>query len=459
MLLPIAIASVSTIAVLAAVGRAVRVRRIRKQLEQPFKDLPPELGEAWSKNRLWKFASEHSVVGGTAAFTTAQALFHLNRIDGTVLDSIDTIYQPGIENSFPEILSHLHSKSAAGEASFAGAVNKYKGEVGELHIAEYLESAGHHVELAASTNQVGWDAIVDGQLVNFKAGLGMDHIQKHLEDFPNIPVITVAEQAATFSDNTMVTCLGDVSGEEIAQATEDAMSSVVDATDFGLEIPLVTLALSAAKNFKPVIDGHSNLSTAAINTSVDTAGIGIGGMAGAKAGALAGAFGGPVGMVAGSILGGLAGAIGGRSIAKGYKEKALNKYLFEYENRVGKYGYAYIGALEEKAISLESTADHYMRPFSFWRFLVPAPSDLIRADLRATYLKWARRCRGDAYRLVNPSSSNYQSEQPLNSVGAILLKEGPSEPVYHPKVESSLTRIRESVDQIITEKRRLGYMT
>jgi|GEM_PF-2498354 len=459
MLLPIVIASFSTIAVLVAVRRAVRVRRIRRHLEQPFEDLPPELGEAWSKNRLWKFTSEHSVVGGTVAFTTAQALFHLNRMDGQVFDAIDSIYKPGVENSFAEIVEHLRGVEGGTDAAWAGTVSLYKGRLGEDYMADYLDAAGHNVEMATATNQEGWDAIVDGQLVNFKAGLGPDHIQEHLERFPDIPVIAVAEQAATFSDNVMVTCLGDVSGEEIAKATDDAMSSVVGATDFGLDIPLVTLALSAARNFKPLIHGHTELSTAAINTTADTAGIGLGGAAGAKAGALVGAFGGPLGMIAGTIVGGIAGAIGGRFLAEGFKEKALNQARLEYEGGITEYGNAYTAALEVKARSLNSAAESYQRRFSFRRFIWPLPSDLLRDDLRATYLSWAQDCRRYAAELTQQMSPTSSEEHPLKGLGIESSKEGPSEPVYHPKVESALTRIRESVDRIIAEKRRLGYTT
>ena len=459
MLLPITIASVSTIAVLAAVGRAVRLRRIRQQLQRPLEGLPPELSESWSKNRVWRFASEYSVVGGTVAFSTAQALFHLNRMDGQALDAIDTIYQPGVENSFAEIVEHLRGLDSGASGAWTGGVAAYKGRLGEEYLAESLEAAGHHVELATATNQAGWDALVDGQAVNFKAGLDASHIEAHLDRYPDIPVITVAEQGEAFADNSMVTCLTGVSGEEIEQTTEAAMESVVDATDFGLDIPMVTLAIAAAKNFKPVLGGHSDFGTATMNTATDTAGVGLGAAAGAKAGAMVGAFGGPIGAVAGSIFGGLVGAMGGRSIAKGFKEKALNKARSDYDTGVTQYGHAYAKALYAKADQLDTTALSHERPFSFWRFFRPAPSDLLRKELQAAYSNWAAHCRQHAKQLIEQQASRAPKVDPYHALGDQLVQQGPKEAVYHPKVEGALTRIRESVDRIIAENRRLGYTT
>jgi hypothetical protein len=433
------------------------LREIREQLERPFEGLPPELAKSWSQNRVWKFASEQSVVVGTGAFTTGQALFHLSRHDNQVFDAIDTIYKPGAENSFAEITEHLRTLSGGTDSMWAGGLAAYKGRLGEDYMAEYLNAAGHNVELATSANQEGWDAIVDGQLVNFKAGLGTEHIQEHLERFPDIPVITVAEQAQNFADYDGVTCLMEVSGEEIGRVTEDAMGNAVEATDFGLDIPLITLALSAVRNFKPVFAGHSGFSTAAINTTADTAGVGFGAAIGAKVGSLMGLAGGPIGVAVGGIIGGIGGAFGGSSMVKVWKERALKEALASYEEQVSEYGHAYLNALEAKAGSLERSASQYQRPFSLWHFLMPSPSDLIRDAMREAYLKWALHCRAEARRLLAEKTAKKQNEQVFCGIGTKLIQKGPSEPVYHPEVESCMQRIRKSLERILAEKRRLGY--
>ena len=457
MFLPLTVASIGSITALACLLRARRLRLLREKLQKPLADLPPELEASWKQHRIWKFASKHSVILGTGAFTTAQALFHLNRMDGQVFDAIDTIYKPGIENSFSDIVSHLRDLDGASTGAWDGAVAAYKGRLGEEYMAEYLSAAGHHVEFAASTNQAGWDALVDGQAVNFKAGTEVGHIQEHLDKYPEIPVITVAEQGESFADNAMVTCLTGVSGQEIEQTTEAAMESVVDLTDFAMDIPLVTLAFATAKNFKPAFSGHSDLTTAAVNTATDTAGVGIGAAAGAKAGALAGALAGPIGAVAGSIIGGLAGAMTGRSIARGFKEKDLRAAQADYDSAVTDYGHAYANALRAKANQLEATAQSMERSHTLWRFWRPRPSDLIREDMQAAYLNWAQHCRKLATQHTEGAAQETQADDVYKAVGDQLLRDGPLEPVYHKRIERAIARIRETIQHVTDEQRRLGY--
>jgi hypothetical protein len=449
-------------AILATVVRARRLRKIREQLDRPFEGLPSELVECWGKNRLWnkdrlcKYAPDKSVVAGTVAFTTGKALFHLNRLDGSVLDAVDKIYQPSVENSFAEILDHLREIAGRSDVAWDGVVSLYKGRLGEDYLAEYLDGLGHHVEMASATNQEGWDAVVDGQLVNFKSGTGADHIVEHLERFREIPVITVAEHSTTFADNDMVTCLDNVSGEEIEDSTRNALSSMVEATDFGLDIPFITLALSTARNYGPLLSGYSDFNTATVNTLADTAGIGIGGAAGAKAGAIVGAFGGPLGMFAGTIAGGLIGAIIGGATAQGFKEKALNKAKLEYEEHVRDYEREYTAALKDKALSLEKTAQRYERGFSLRRFFWPMPSDVLCGELKEAYFKWASDCRSYAEELNTQITSDKWEKRPFKDLGMDPNQKGPKEPVYHRKVQHSLALINKGLEKIRSEKRKLG---
>ena len=449
--MPIILLAIITLsAILALVLRARRLRRIREQLDRPFEGLPNDLVESWGKNRLHKYAPDKFVLSGTVAFNTGKALFHLNRLDGSVLDAVDNIYQPRVENSFAEILNHLRETADRSDVAWDGAVSLYKGQLGEDYLAEYLNGLGHNVEMASVTNQKGWDAIVDGQLVNFKAGTGADHIEKHLERFPEIPVITVAEQSTAFADNHMVTCLNNVSGEEIADSTRNALSSAVEVTDFGLDIPFVTLALSAARNYKPLLSGYSNLGTATVNTLADTAGIGIGGAAGAKLGAVVGAYGGPLGAFFGAITGGLIGAFIGGATAQGFKEKALDEATLEYAEHARDYEKKYTAALRDKALSLDKTAQRYEREFSLRRFFWPMPSDLLRDELKEVYSNWASDCRSYAEELDTQITSDKWEKRPFNH-------EVVKEPVYNSKVQYSLALINKSVEKIRFEKKKLGH--
>ncbi|MDQ3621586.1 MAG: hypothetical protein M3463_03730 [Verrucomicrobiota bacterium] len=226
------------------------------------------------------------------------------------------------------------------------------------------EQQDYLVVPAESAAQEGWDAIVDGQVVNFKAGLGTAHISEHLERFPSIPVITVAEHTEAYLDSPNVTCLQGVSGHDIEALTESTMSSVVDMSDFGLDLPIITMALSSARHFGLYIEGATDIQTALSYTAAETAGVGLGVAAGAKAGAMLGAFGGPIGAGLGAIIGGLAGAAGGKLLARGFKERGFREAVTQLDVKVAEYARSYIAALHSKALALDGASANLRRRFS-----------------------------------------------------------------------------------------------
>lgn len=453
MFLSISIFTLGSLTILVNWQRERRMRGIKENLQKPLKELPAELKALWEKNRIWKFASENSVLLGTGGFTAAQALFHLHRMDNQVFDAIDTIYQPGVENNFNNIVTHLHELDSKVSGALKGGIEVYKGQLGEVYMAEYLSNAGHNVELADTTNQAGWDAIVDGQMINFKSGANADHIQEHIEKYPDIPVITVSEQSANFIDNEMVVCLEGVSGQYIEQTTQDAVDSVLDATNLGFDIPIVTLGLATAKNFKTVMHGHNDIGTAAIYTVSETTGIGLGAMGGAKIGTLIGSFGGPLGMAIGTIICGIAGGRTGRQIVKMFKERKLRRAIANQENAVANYGKAYTEGLFEKASSLQLMGDKYNQPSSFWRWLRPQPSDLIQQEIYKCYVHWSEACFAKAQSFEKETKKNKDN---YKTIGNKVFFDAPQEAVYSSQIQKAFNKIREEIEIIIQEKNRLG---
>ncbi len=437
--------------------RSLHYYYIRKQFHRPFAGIPDELKQAWARHRVWKFAKANVIEGTAIGINTGQILYHLSQIDDRVLAAIDRIHDPSRVNSYQEILAHISEKNDQGASVWEGAINNYKGTVGEAFIAENLRASGHFVTMAASNSQEGWDAVVDGEHVNFKSGLGTQHIQEHLDRFPDIPVITVAEQADFFEDNPDVTCLQDVSGEQIADATESTMESAIGMGDFDIDIPLVTLALSSTRHFTPVFQGTSDIGTAVKYTAADTAGVGFGAAAGAKAGALIGAFGGPPGAAIGTVLGGIVGVMGGRHLAKSFKETALREALATIDMQIAEYSKAYIDGLYQKAIALEGSAKKLRRKFSIVRFFAPTPGDLMRSDLRHAYRNWANACRELAGTLRMRAIAGDDESPNFASLGRDLLGNPPEESVYSKAVAEVLCAIRNTANQIQQEKLKLGY--
>lgn len=437
--------------------RSLHYYYIRKQFRRPFSRISDELKQAWAKHRIWSFTKANTIEGGAIGINTGQALYHLSQIDDRVLTAIDRIYDPSKANSYREILAHLSEKNDQGASVWEGTINNYKGAVGETFIAENLRASGHFVTIAESNSQEGWDAVVDGENVNFKSGLGTAHIQEHLDRFPDIPVVTVAEHADFFGHNPDVTCLQDVSGEQIADATKSTMESAIEMGDFDIHIPLVTLALSSARHFKPVFHGTSDIGTAVKYTVADTAGVGFGGATGAKAGALIGAFGGPPGAAIGAILGEIVGVMGGKYLAKSFKETALREALAMIDMQIAEYSKAYIDGLYQKALALEGSAKGLRRKFSIIRVIAPTPGDVLRSDIRRAYKNWANACRELAEILRKRAIAGDDESVGLTTLGKDLLTNPPKESVYSKGVSGVLCAIRNTANQIQQEKLKLGY--
>ena len=109
---------------------------------------------------------------------------------------------------------------------------------------------------------------------------------------------------------------------------------------------------------------------------------------------------------------------------------------------------------------LSTLPNHFIENSCFRHcFFRPAPSDLLRKELQAAYTNWAAHCRQHAKQLIEQQATRAPNDEPYHAMGDQLVQQGPMEAVYHPQIESALTRIRESVARIIAEKRRLGYTT
>jgi uncharacterized protein (DUF983 family) len=435
--------AVSAIGLLLLCISLFRYRKIDLELNDPVQGLPKELEEQWSNSPFNRHVSPDFVVGGTVALNTAEFLMHLSRIDRGVLDAIEEF--PSL-NNYRDVMEHLHSHEGNSQA-WQGVLSNLKGRYGEEAIAENLRASGHHVEMASTTNQEGWDAIVDGEKVQFKSGLEPGGITEALNKNPDIPVITVAEHAEAFSDDKNVTCLEDISGAKIEEITYSTMQSTADLTDFGLELPILTFILSTGRNFNPVMQGKSDDVETALNyTITDTVGVGIGAAAGAKAGAFAGAFAGPVFAVTGGILGGIGGVILGKLIATGIKQKKLREAKAELDKLISDFGKLYITHLQwHKARHLEKTASEISPRFSLLRLFLPTVSSRIRKRMAKGYKSWARQC----YRMATVSD--------YKSFGLrILQKTLTIEEVYIPSVKDILKSIREAYEKVKLEQTKLG---
>jgi len=339
-----------------------------------------------------------------AGATALDAVFQLHRIDPNVLNAIDQAHGSSAFSSYNDLVSHVEAVGSRGEAAFTGMVSQYKGYLGENLMAQHLREQGHHVELATEPNQAGWDALVDGEPVQIKVG-GPETISEHLEKYPDIPVITVAENADKFAGEPMVMAVKELSGESIEEATTQTLQGIDGLDDVGLDFPVVTAVLSGARNLSLVASGDSDLGTAIKYTAADTVGVGAGGAAGAKAGTMiGGAIGGPIGAGIGAVIGGIGGAIMGRKGARHFKEGALREAEERLNCAVSRYPDLYGAALQKKAGVLEQTARE-VQPGGLRATIWPSLGDTAGEGIAGKYREWSERCRAWWWELRKRSAS------------------------------------------------------
>ena len=433
--------------------------RFTRLLAKPVQGIPPEVLVHWNNDRLSSFMKRNAETVAAGMVSTGHALFHLSQIDPSVLEAVDRIYEPEHLNSFRELVAHLELKHTAGEAAWHGSINSYKGALGETLIAEQLRVEGHHVELVTDTSNPGFDAWVDGQPTQLKAGLSPNSILEHRAEYPNIPVVTVAEHTDTFLGDPMVDCLHNISGRVIEDTTSDTLESTVGIDDFVKGVPLVTLVVSAFRNFRPVVAGHADIPTAAKNTLADTAGVGIGGAAGAKIGAVIGMGLGPVGAFFGAAIGGIVGAISGRYAAGIYKERDLTVAKTALSDALARYPDAYLDALRQKSLALQDSAKR-LRPRFRWASLVNLSiGDVVRSQGIRGFRKWAKHCsevaRNLRKRMVETSGLE-SSKEKTEALAIEMMTKGVPEQVFSTRLLAVASSIKAAVEVVTLELKKLG---
>ena len=246
------------------------------------------------------------------------------------------------------IKEHEWSASALHGVS-DGLVNKIKGHVAEFVVADHLVQAGHEVMIPPTSNQPGYDLIIDGDHpVNVKlvedAGAA---IRSHHLNYPDIPVIVpqtaehIPEDALHFdpSQGLDIESAHDVGTSAIV---DDALSNpdVTEMTHDGLDvadgqvefhIPWITMGFSSYREIKLLLDDHTDLLRASKNILSDVAGVGVGGGVGMKIGAVVGSLAGPIGTAFGAGMGGYLGAQAGRWLAKEFKLAPLHEAQEAYK--------------------------------------------------------------------------------------------------------------------------------
>lgn len=251
-----------------------------------------------------------SDMAAMSALTLGELLYHLHVLHPQVLQAADFSRVPDLSDPL-EFAAFAHAVTSLSADAQLGAISNLKGYVAEQVVASQLVQQGHIVEFPATSNEPGWDLMVDGVKFQVKNAADLSLLQHHFEryDYPVLANAEVADMLAEAQEKgqlpdwaNQVHFVEGYSQEGVHQVTENTL----DAGDALLhpQVPTFAVVLSALHEWQRYSAGQTTASQALQEVIVNgtvRAGLAVAGnFAGVTIGLLV--FGPAGGLVLGSVL-------------------------------------------------------------------------------------------------------------------------------------------------------------
>lgn len=272
----------------AARRTALRLRADRGDMIEGSAAKAPSKSENLLQGILSRSRGDVLETSAVGAMTAADMIYNVVSIDPTVLKAADFARTDDISDIFTfGAFADRIEKMA--EKAQEGAENGLRGYVAEQIVAARLVENGHIVALPETSNNPGFDVIVDGNIFQVKCLADLEGLKEHFLKYPDIPVYANAELAEAILE----------SGEEWASKVfyvEGFDREIADlvmrvSLDAGAElgdmnVPYFAMAASSARNLYTWWRGRMPLADVPLSIIMDS---GIkGGLA--AAGGLSGKF-------------------------------------------------------------------------------------------------------------------------------------------------------------------------
>ncbi|MGH8453972.1 MAG: hypothetical protein ACRESW_05415, partial [Nevskiales bacterium] len=211
----------------------------------------PAMAEAPQNNRLARLLfpgdAEARTTAVVVALTLGDIVYSAAAIDATVIKAADFARLDVLDNplAFADFARRIQELSPAG---IAGAISNVKGYVAEQVVAAELVAKGHQVEFPATSNEPGWDLLVDGEKFQVKCLEDIGGLKVHFDNY-DYPVLANSELMdkipAAWADHNVFFVEG-YSNELISHVTDSSMAAGADV--FDPAVPVFALAVSAIRN-------------------------------------------------------------------------------------------------------------------------------------------------------------------------------------------------------------------
>ncbi len=295
-------------------------------------------------------------VTAVTALSAGDILYNAVSIDPMVLAAADfsrsedlaDIFQFGV---FADRVGWM-SEAAAG-----GAANNLRGYVSEQLVAARLTEVGHVVSFPKTSNNAGFDLLVDGVPFQVKCLQSLEGLRTHFEKYPDMPVYANSELAESVIDSgaewSKLVFYVDGFDREIADLIMTTSLEAGEALG-DLNVPYFAMAVSSARNLHRVWRGRMPLSDLPFSVVLDASVKGglaaVGTLSGKALGLLA--FG-PAGAL---VLGGVGGV--GALVGAGWtREQATrllsSEWLSELDTSTERFRVAVLMAVRAKVAMLK----------------------------------------------------------------------------------------------------------
>jgi hypothetical protein len=263
-----------------------QLARVEIGLDQPINVDADRVGR-WRK--LLPGTTEVGTTGAIAGLTLGDILYSAASIDPAVMAAADFSRVPDLSNT-AAFAAFADEVLALQPASELGATMNLKGYVGEQIVAAQLLEQGHQVVFPSTSNQPGWDLMVDGEPFQVKCFESASSLAEHFDKYPDIPVLANAELAG----NVPADCAGKVffvegySDESVTELTTSSLNAGADLA--GPDVPMFAMLVVGARNLGAYAEGKVSARQAFEETLLDgtaRAGLAVaGGFAGKGVGLL-----------------------------------------------------------------------------------------------------------------------------------------------------------------------------
>ncbi|MCU5378774.1 hypothetical protein OCA08_16700 [Bacillus cereus] len=213
--------------------------------------------------RLFGNTNQSEETNSIAGISVGEFLYDYFMINPTVVEGIDFARSEDVSSIF----SLAQFAKTIDLDVETGDMAQLQGYVAEQMIAQRLEAAGYDVQFPETSNQAGWDILIDGKQFQVKCGSNRSIVDEHLERYPHIPVYVNDELAVHYPDHPNVYSIG-VTREEVLEATQSTLSHAEGILDF--ELPWISASVSSFYNLRRVVKEQLPLQLAARNVAIDT---------------------------------------------------------------------------------------------------------------------------------------------------------------------------------------------